>query len=165
MPLYYQLAMVTLVGNAHGIKIIINIPLKAVNQHFNLYKIIVLPFRMSGNNFVKYSVEYPYFGIDNSHRNYILITETHRNRCTTNSITLCPADVPIYSQPVNPACTIKFPPAINCADGTCFSTIEPLPSSDTEHYGLSPSRVTPDYYTLPKRERMGNTHKRYPTQE
>jgi len=100
MPLYYQLATVTLVGNAHGIKIIINISLKTVNQHFNLYKIIVLPFRMSGNNFVKYSVEYPYFGIDNSHRNYILITEAHRNRCTTNSITLCPADVPIYSQQV-----------------------------------------------------------------
>ena len=38
-------------------------------------------------------------------------------------------------RPVNPACTINFPPAINCADGTCFSTIEPLPFSDTEHYG------------------------------
>ena len=100
MPLYYQLATVTLVGNAHGIKIIINIPLKTANQHFNLYKIIVLPFRKSGNNFVKYSIEYPYFGIGNSHRNYILITEAHRNSCTTNSITLCPADVPIYSQQV-----------------------------------------------------------------
>jgi hypothetical protein len=44
MPLYYQLAKVTLVGNAHGIKIIINIPLKTANQHFSLYKIIVLPF-------------------------------------------------------------------------------------------------------------------------
>jgi len=100
MPLYYQLATVTLVGNAHGIKIIINIPLKTVNQHFNLYKIIVLPFRMSGNNFVKYSVKYPYFGINNSHRNYILITEAHRNRCKKNSIILCPADVPNNSQQV-----------------------------------------------------------------
>ena len=35
---------------------------------------------------------------------------------------------------VNPAYTIKFPPATNCADGTCFSTIEPLSFTDTEHW-------------------------------
>ena len=63
MPLYYQLPTVT--SRKYGIKIIINIPLKTANQYFNLYKIIVLPFRMSGN-FAKYSVEYPYFGIDKS---------------------------------------------------------------------------------------------------
>jgi hypothetical protein len=80
MPLYYRLATVTLIGNAHSIKIIINIPLKTANQHFSLYKIIVLPFRMSGNYFVKYSVEFLYFGIDNSHRNYILLTEAHHTK-------------------------------------------------------------------------------------
>ena len=32
---------------------------------------------------------------------------------------------------VNPTYTINFPPATNCANGTCFSTIEPLPFSDT----------------------------------
>ena len=30
----------------------------------------------------------------------VAASEAHRNRCTTNSITLCPADVPIYSQQV-----------------------------------------------------------------
>jgi hypothetical protein len=41
--LYYELATVTLVGNAHGIKIIVNVPLKTAGQQFTLYKIIVLP--------------------------------------------------------------------------------------------------------------------------
>ena len=38
---------------------------------------------------------------------------------------------------VNPACIINFSPAINCADGTCFSTIEPLPFTDTEQCGIT----------------------------
>jgi hypothetical protein len=73
------------------------VPLKTASQHFILYKIIVLPARTSGNIFVKYSADFSYFGIDNSHRD-ILFTEEHRNRCTTSSVTLCPADVAIYSQ-------------------------------------------------------------------
>ena len=98
--LYYELVTVTMVGNAHGLKLIMTIPLKTANQHFALYKIIVLPSRTFGNNFARYQIEFSYFGIDDSQRDYILFTETHRSRCTINSITLCPADVPIYSQQV-----------------------------------------------------------------
>jgi len=98
--LYYELATATLVGNAHGIKLLVNVPLKAASQHFALYKITVLPARTSGNNFVKYAVEFPYFGIDSSRRDYILFTEAQWRRCTTTSIALCPADVAIYSQQI-----------------------------------------------------------------
>ena len=171
MPLYYQLATVTIVGNAYGIKIIIHIPLKTANQHFNLYKIIVLPFRMFGNNFVKYSVEYQYFGIDNSHRNDILITEAHRNRCTTNSITLCPADVPIYSQQVE-TCESSLYYQLSTINKLCrrnlffFSTVEPLPFSDTEHCGCitfqSHARLL---HAFAARTDGQLTHKRYLTQE
>jgi hypothetical protein len=72
---YYELAKVTLIGNAHGIKILINVPLKTASQQFTLYKIIVLPSRVSGNNFAKYMIDYTYFGIDHSHRDYILVSE------------------------------------------------------------------------------------------
>jgi hypothetical protein len=98
--LYYQLVRVTLVGNAHGIKLIVNVPLKTASQHFALYRIIVLPARTSGNNFVRYSIEFPHFGIDDSHRDYTLFTEAHWRRCTTTSVVLCPADVAIYSQQI-----------------------------------------------------------------
>jgi hypothetical protein len=95
--LSYELAMVTVVGNVHGIKIIVNVPLKTASQQFTLYKIIGLPSRMSDNNFVKYSIDFPYFGIDDSHRDSILLTEAHRGSCTKSSITLCPADIAIYN--------------------------------------------------------------------
>jgi hypothetical protein len=85
--LYYELAMGTVVGNAHGVKIIVNVPLKTASQQFTLYK-TVLPSRMSDNNIVKYSIDFPYFGIDDSHRDYSLLTEAHRSCCTKSSITV-----------------------------------------------------------------------------
>jgi hypothetical protein len=94
---YYELAKVTLIGNAHGIKILVHVPLKTASQQFTLYKIIILPSRGCGNNFAKYMTDYTYFGIDHSHRDYILVSEAYLNRCTANSITLCPAEIAIYN--------------------------------------------------------------------
>jgi hypothetical protein len=37
---YYELIKVTLVGNAHGIKLILEVPLKTERQRFTLFKII-----------------------------------------------------------------------------------------------------------------------------
>jgi hypothetical protein len=59
--LYYELATVILIGNAHGVNVIINVPLKTASQHFTSYKIIVLPARISASNFVKYSVDFSIF--------------------------------------------------------------------------------------------------------
>jgi hypothetical protein len=76
------------------------VPFKTASQHFALYKTIVLSALTSGNNSVGYSIEFPYFGIDDSHCDYILLTEAHWRRCTTIGIVLCPADVAIYSQQI-----------------------------------------------------------------
>jgi hypothetical protein len=94
---YYELARTTLIGNAHGIKILVNVPLKTASQQFTLYKIIALPSRVSSNNFAKYVIDHTYFGLDHSQRDYILVSEAYLNRCTANSITLCPADIAIYN--------------------------------------------------------------------
>jgi len=94
--LYYELVSVVLIGNSHGIKIIVNVPLKTTDQHFTLYKIIVLPSRVSGYTFAWYSADYSYVGLSPSNRDYILITETYLRRCIINSITLCPADIALY---------------------------------------------------------------------
>jgi hypothetical protein len=40
----YKLIKVTLVGTAHGIKLILEVPLKTENQRFTLFKIIALPY-------------------------------------------------------------------------------------------------------------------------
>jgi hypothetical protein len=45
---YYELAKVSLIANAHNIKLIVIVPLKTTNSHFDLYR-IVLPERISSN--------------------------------------------------------------------------------------------------------------------
>jgi len=95
--LYYELVSVTLIGNSHGIKIIVNVRLKTTDQHFTLYKIIVLPYCVSGYTFARYSIENSYVGLSPSHRDYILITEAYLRRCIINSIALCPADIAIHN--------------------------------------------------------------------
>jgi len=66
--LYYEKIKVTAVANIHGIKLIVNVALKTASQQFTLYKISVLPTRISNNNFVQYSIDFPCFAIDISQR-------------------------------------------------------------------------------------------------
>ena len=93
---YYQLLEVAAIGDIHGIKLIMNIPLKTTNIHFILYKTIALPTRISDDKFVKYVFDYLYFGLDKNQHDYILLSEADLLRCKTSSITICSADVAIY---------------------------------------------------------------------
>jgi len=78
-------------------KIILNIPLKTVNRHFVLYKVIVLPRGLSGNKFVTYSIEHSYLGIDNKRHDSILLTQADLSRCIVNRITIFPANTAVYT--------------------------------------------------------------------
>jgi len=49
--IYYELAKVSLVANAHGIKLIVSVPLKTTISQFDLYRIVVLPQRIASNTF------------------------------------------------------------------------------------------------------------------
>ena len=93
IQLHCELVSVTLIGNSHGIKIMVNVPLNATDQHFTLYKTIVLLSRVSSYTLARYSVDCSYVGLCPSHRDYILITEAYLRRCIINSISLCPADI------------------------------------------------------------------------
>ena len=52
---YYDVIQATVVGNTHGMKIL-SIPVKSANQHFILYKLTVMPKRVSDERFFKYLV-------------------------------------------------------------------------------------------------------------
>ena len=78
-------------------KIILNIPLKTVNRHFVLYKVIVLPRGLSGNKFVTYSIEHSYLGIDDKWHNFILFTQVDLSHCIVNPITTCPVNTAVYT--------------------------------------------------------------------
>jgi len=93
---YYELVKVAVVGNAHGVQLVIRVPLKTAAQLFSLFKIIVFPMRLSPDSFLKYQLEYHYFGLAVEQRDFTLLTEADLQRCTTSSVTICPAEVPLY---------------------------------------------------------------------
>jgi hypothetical protein len=85
------------IATPHSIKLIMNVPLKTADQHFTLYKITVLPERVSSEKFVQYSVDYAYFGLHYNQRDYFLFTEAQHNCCTKKSTVICSTDTVIYN--------------------------------------------------------------------
>jgi len=59
--LYYDFITVAAIGDAHHIKIILNIHLKTANPNFVLYKILALPTRIFNDTFVQYLPEFLFF--------------------------------------------------------------------------------------------------------
>ena len=55
-----------------------------------------MPERVSDNKFVQYSVDFPYFGLQNDQRNYVLLTKSEDNQCSKSDITICPAHNVIF---------------------------------------------------------------------
>jgi hypothetical protein len=93
---YYKLITITALGNIHSIKIVIHVPLKTVDRHFRLHKLFVLPTRISGDRFVKYCIEFPYFVLSDNHHDFILQTEAGLRHCKIFGINVCSAEVAIY---------------------------------------------------------------------
>ena len=94
--LYYELIKVTTVGNAHGIKLILEVPLKTESQSFALFRIIALPTPVLNDPFALYQLEYDYFGLSHSQRDYLLMTAADVQKCNADSITICQADRALY---------------------------------------------------------------------
>jgi hypothetical protein len=71
--------------------------MKTAGRHFVLHKIITLPTRIANDTFVQYVPEFLYFGIGNIQHNYILFTQADLSYCNINSISICPAHIPIFN--------------------------------------------------------------------
>ena len=80
--IYYELAKVSLVANVRSIKLIVSVPPKTTNSYFDLYGIVILPQPIASNKHVRYSIDYTYFGIQHSKRDYMLFTENDHNLAT-----------------------------------------------------------------------------------
>jgi hypothetical protein len=94
--IYYDLIKVTIVGNSHSIKMIMSLPLKTANQQFTLYKLVVMPSRISKDKFMKYHTEFSYFGLSLSQRDYVLLNVEHLQQCIRGILTICPANVALH---------------------------------------------------------------------
>jgi len=95
--LYYDMTAVSIVANTHCINLLFHVPLKSANRYFTLFKVITLPTLVSSDKFAQYVVDYSYFGLQISHRAYLMLTETAYSHCKKGSITICPANMPVYS--------------------------------------------------------------------
>lgn len=84
--LYYELVNVTVVGDSHCVKLVLNVLLKTTSRYFVLHNIIALPARIYDNKFAQYLLDFPYFGLDNIQLFYILFTETELSHCSKGSI-------------------------------------------------------------------------------
>lgn len=74
-----------------------NIPLSTADQHFTLHKLIVLPTWINKDKFVKYLPEFSYFGPSLSRRNYVLLNAADLQQCTSGSLVVCQANVPLFN--------------------------------------------------------------------
>jgi hypothetical protein len=84
------------VATPHSIKLMLHVPLKSKEQRFTLYRIIILPERISSGKFIRYLADHVYFGLNDNQRDYILLTEAQFNYCTKGSIVMCPASTTVY---------------------------------------------------------------------
>jgi hypothetical protein len=95
---YYKLSKVSTVANSHCIKIIIHIPLKSADHLFTLYRMIILPEKISPNRFVQYDNDHPYLAVHLKQNGYIPFKEKDYSRCVTSTITVCPLESAIYDK-------------------------------------------------------------------
>jgi len=58
------------------------------------------PMRLSPDTFLNYQLDYHYCGLAVDQRDFTLLTEADLQRCTTSSVTICPAEVPLYPSQV-----------------------------------------------------------------
>ena len=63
MYLYYDMIQAMVLADVHSFKLVLNVPLKTVNRHFELYEIVVFPTQLFNNTFAKFVVEEDYFAI------------------------------------------------------------------------------------------------------
>jgi hypothetical protein len=92
--------------------IVIHVPLKTVDRHYTLYKLFVFPAQISDDMFVKYSIEFLYFGLSDNQHDFILFTEADLSHCKIIGIIVCSADVAVYSSPT-----------LNCESSLFFQTV------------------------------------------
>ena len=100
---------------------IIKVPLKTGAQSFSLFKIVVFPMRLSHDSFLKYQIEYSYFGLAVDQRDFTLLTEADLQRCTTSTVTICPAEVRYKThsyQYVKIVCSCRMKIVTDCAART-----------------------------------------------
>jgi hypothetical protein len=92
LPWYYEYATAALLADLHSFLLVLKLPLIAVNRNYELYKVIVFPFRVLNNTFVSYKLDDEYLAINLVHKTYVSLSEDDFNKCKGQAVRICPAD-------------------------------------------------------------------------
>jgi hypothetical protein len=104
---YYEVIQAVILADLHSFKLVLNVPLKSINRPYSLYRMVVLPSRISNYTFVQFKIEKDYFGIDILQRNYPTLTELDIIKCSGKDIMICPANHAVYSTEID-SCALSL---------------------------------------------------------
>ena len=71
--------------------------LKTANRQYELYKMVVLPTRISDNAYAQFVIGYDYFGINLLQRTCLTMTEVDILKCRGEDFVICPANQPFIA--------------------------------------------------------------------
>jgi hypothetical protein len=86
-----------LLADVHNFNLAFYMPLKTVNRHFELFKIVVFPTRIFNNTYAKFEVDKDYFAISLLQRTYFTMSGFEILKCKGKDVMICPASQTFYS--------------------------------------------------------------------
>ena len=133
--LYYDLFKVSMLGNAHGVNVLMTISLKTASQHFTLHKLIVLPTRISENKLIEYVHDFAYLTLSFNQRDFPFLKEADLQLCSAGSLTVCSINVALYDAKVAVCEADLF--IFQTSENPCYFIIAPLQCIGTAPRGFS----------------------------
>jgi hypothetical protein len=116
--MYYELIKASIIGDVHGLKLVMEIPLETAGHIFTIYRMIASPTKIFNDTFAKYKLVSDFFVLANGQRDYLLMTEADARNCTTGSVTVYPAGkARLDVQTLTCESQLFFQKAVR--DGTC----------------------------------------------
>ena len=107
MYLYYEVIQATMLADAHSFKLVLQVLLKTVDRQYELYKMVLLPTRISNNAYAQCEIGKDYFGINLLQHSYLTLSEMDVLKCRGVDIMICPANQAVYSTEVH-SCALSL---------------------------------------------------------
>jgi hypothetical protein len=78
---YYETSQTSLLTDAHGLMIVILIPLKDTNRNFQLFKVYIFPVHLFNKTYASFRIESEYMTVNSIKRSYFTMTALERKAC------------------------------------------------------------------------------------
>lgn len=108
MYIYYDLATVHAAATSDSIRLFIDIPLKAADRHFELYRLHPLPFfHKTLQKHMVIDIQETYLAVSEDRQFFTTFSDVMLSKCVKSYFTICPSDYTLYRQN-QPSCAIAL---------------------------------------------------------